>query len=232
LWIGYTYTTDLVTMWAQIDNYNFWLRKFTYDPTSGGSWANPKNVTNIADKRINVREPRIFGTPASNTAAGFCDGTPTQDATFCQNRNVVYLMWGTQENVSPFDLDGGDDLGVYATVSLDGGNTFAAPIRYSEEMGSLFDDDESAFETQPVTRPDGTRFYGVFNTENAIAKTSAANYRSGDVAEVADPVTPPATGGGGGGCAIASGDKPFDPVLPALAALGLIGLGLRRLRRN
>lgn len=52
-------------------------------------------------------------------------------------------------------------------------------------------------------------------------------YRSGDLAEVVDP-----NGSGGGGCAVASGGKPFDPVLPALAALGLIGLGLRRLRRD
>jgi hypothetical protein len=36
----------------------------------------------------------------------------------------------------------------------------------------------------------------------------------------------------GGGCTTVSGKAPFDPVLPALAALGLIGLGLRRLRRD
>ncbi len=41
---------------------------------------------------------------------------------------------------------------------------------------------------------------------------------------------PPADGGGG--CATVGGKVPFDPVLPALAALGLIGLGLRRLRRD
>jgi uncharacterized repeat protein (TIGR01451 family) len=37
---------------------------------------------------------------------------------------------------------------------------------------------------------------------------------------------------GGGGCALASGKMPFDPVLPTLAALGLIGMGLRRYRRD
>lgn len=42
------------------------------------------------------------------------------------------------------------------------------------------------------------------------------------------PVT---SSGGGGGCAVGSGKSPFDPVLPALAALGLVGLGLRRMRR-
>ncbi len=38
--------------------------------------------------------------------------------------------------------------------------------------------------------------------------------------------------GGDGGCAIGSGKSPFDPVLPLLAALGLIGFGLRHFRRG
>jgi len=237
LWVGYEYTSDLVKMWAQIDNYNFWLRKFSYDPATGGGWALPTNVTNIDDKRINVREPRIFGTPASNTSAGFCeknDPATATDPTFCQNRSVVYLMWGTQENVSPFDPDGGDDLGVYGTVSQDGGATFIPAVRISEEMGSVFDDDESAFETQPQARPDGKRFYAVFNTENATTLASNANYISGSVVEVEvpEPVVPTdegGDGGGGGGCAMGNGSAPFDPTLPLLAGLGLAGLGLRRI---
>jgi uncharacterized protein (TIGR03382 family) len=36
----------------------------------------------------------------------------------------------------------------------------------------------------------------------------------------------------GGGCSAATGDRPVDPVLPLLAALGLIGWGLRRARRG
>jgi hypothetical protein len=38
--------------------------------------------------------------------------------------------------------------------------------------------------------------------------------------------------GGGGGCTAADGQRPMDPVLPLLAALGLIGWGLRRARRS
>lgn len=71
-------------------------------------------------KRINVREPRLFGTPASNTNAGFCgnkDPATATDPAFCQNRSVDYLKWGMQENVSPFHSAGGPDLGVYGTVT-------------------------------------------------------------------------------------------------------------------
>ena len=45
-------------------------------------------------------------------------------------------------------------------------------------------------------------------------------------------VAPTVASGGGGGCTTANGDAPFDPALPLLAALGLMGLGLRRLRRD
>lgn len=49
------------------------------------------------------------------------------------------------------------------------------------------------------------------------------------------PVPPAAVvgDGGGGGCTVASGDAPRDPMLPILAAIGLMGVALRRrLRRD
>lgn len=231
MWIGYSYTSDLVKLWAQLDNYNFWIRKF--NKTTG--WDNPKNVTNITDKNINVREPRIFGTPKSNQTT--CPtGIPTDPTTTnmadCQNANVVYLAWGTQTNVSPYDPVGGQDLGEFITVSMDSAATFSPVVKLSTVQGVVYGDVEAAYESQPVTRPDGTRFYSVWNQKNLTTNATVAEYVSGNVAQVADPVPPPAADGGGGGCATASGNAPFDPVLPVLAALGLIGLGLRRLRRN
>lgn len=215
LWIGYSYVKDLDGMTTQTDNYNFWMRKFNADTNS---WNLPKNLTNITDKRINVREPRIFGTPKSGATC------PT-DPTNCQNADVVNLAWGTQEN----KVDG-DDLSIYITQSNDSGVTFATPVRYSTAKGSLFQDEESAYEAQIVSRPDGTRFYGVWNQADAATGNTVAEYASGSSAVVADPVTP-ATGGGGG-CTAAPGQAPFDPVLPLLAALGLAGWGLRRARHS
>lgn len=226
LWVGYMYTSDLNKLALQQDNYNFWLRKYTL----GGTWESARNVTNVTDKAINVREPRIFGTPKSNASA--CpSGNPadptTTDKTQCQNTDVVYLAWGTQTNTA-----NPADLGVWITVSLDGGNVFATPVRYSTAMGPLFQDDEAAYESQVVTRPDGTRFYGVWNQADLVAKTTAAEYASGEVTVVPDPpvppITPPFSSGSSGGCTIATGDVPFDPTLPLLVALGVAGLGLRR----
>ena len=221
LWIGYSYTSDLAKLAAQLDNYNFWIRKFNVDT---GTWNNPQNVTNISDMRINVREPRIFGTPKSNDT--LC---PT-DPTFCQKADVIYLAWGTQTNVAV-----PQDLGEYITVSLDAATTFATPVKLSVAQGVLWGDDESAYESQVVTRPDGSRFYAVWNQKNLTTLATKAEYTSGDVAVVADPV-PPAPEApvsvGGGGCTVVTGDAPFDPMLPMLAMLGLMGLGVRRLRRQ
>jgi len=225
LWIGYNYTSDLVKLWAQLDNYNFWIRKFTV----GGTWNNPQNVTNVTDKNINVREPRIFGTPKSTTA---CPADPTA----CQNPSVVYLAWGTQTNVSPYDPVGGQDLGEFITVSLDSAATFATPVKLSLAQGVYWGDEESAYESQNVTRPDGTRFYSVWNQKNVTSGVTKAEYTSGDIAVVADPVPPtpvaPISSGGGGGCSVATGNAPFDPLLPLLAILGVMGMGMRRLRRT
>jgi hypothetical protein len=185
LWIGYSYTADLVRLWAQLDNYNFWLRKYSFDGASGaGSWNLPRNLTNIADTRINVREPRLFGTPKSQPSAcpsGSPSDPTTTDATLCQNTDVIYLAWGTQENVSPFVAAGGADLGVYITASLDAAQTFLEPIRYSTARGPLFQDDDAAYESQVVTRPDGRHFYGVWNQLNTTSGRTVAEYASGEI---------------------------------------------------
>jgi len=230
LWIGYSYTADLNKLWVQQDNYNFWLRKFTMD----GGWSGPRNLTNITDTGIHVREPRIFGTPKGSASA--CPtGNPadpgTTDAGQCQNTSVVYLAWGTQTNVPPADPAGPADLGVFITVSTDGGERFDPPVRYSTARGSLFQDDDAAFEAQVVTQPDGMRFFGVWNQVNLNDGTTSATYASGVLAEVPPPVAEPASAvSAGGGCSVAGQTTGFDPTLWLLVAVGLGGLGLRRLR--
>ena len=225
MWIGYSYTSDLVKLWAQLDNYNFWIRK--YNMTTG--WEAPKNVTNIADKNINVREPRIFGTPKGTSAC------PT-DATQCQNADVIYLAWGTQTNVSPYDPAGGQDLGEFITVSSDSGVNYATPVKLSVAQGVYWGDDESAYESQLVARPDGTRFYGVWNQRKLTTGATVAEYTSGDVV-LGDDSTPTddpkVSSGGGGGCTI-NPNAPFDPSLIALmvSALGAMTWRRRQTRRN
>jgi hypothetical protein len=70
----------------------------------------------------------------------------------------------------------------------------------------------------------------VWNQADALSGKTAAEYASGDVALVADPVQPTAPVDEGGGCSAASGQRLVDPVLPVLALLALLGIGLRRVR--
>ncbi|MCC2634355.1 MAG: hypothetical protein K0S48_2241 [Ramlibacter sp.] len=174
LWIGYTYTKSLARMATQETNYNFFIRKFD---AATRRWELPRNVTRITDRRINVREPRILGTPKSSPAAcptGAPDDPSTTDPAQCQDTDVLYLAWGTQENVVA-----GGDLGLFIAASTDGGANFSAPVRLSAAAGALFDDDESAYETQLVARPDGLRFWSVFSERVLASGRTAVIYRSG-----------------------------------------------------
>jgi hypothetical protein len=90
-------------------------------------------------------------------------------------------------------LDGGRDLGIYVTASIDGAQTFFNPVRYSAAAGSLFQDDESAYEAQVITRPDGGRFHGVWNQADASAEVTprvpktVAEYGSGSIISILRP---------------------------------------------
>lgn len=106
---------------------------------------------------------------------------------------MIYLAWGTQENVSPYCRGGGEDLGIYITASVDGAQSFYTPIRYSVAAGRLFQDDESAYESQVVTRPDGGVFYGVWNQADSTVQIApgvnktVAEYASGSLAAIVSP---------------------------------------------
>lgn len=180
MWIGYNYTGDLVKLWAGLDNYNFWIRKFNV----ATGWDNPQNVTNITNKGINVREPRIFGTPKSNQTTcptGIPTDPSTTNAADCQNAEVVYLAWGTQTNVSPYDPEGGQDLGEFITVSRNSAASFAPVVKLSAVQGVYWGDQESAYESQNVTNPDGSRFYSVWNQKVLTTGETQVEYVSGQV---------------------------------------------------
>jgi hypothetical protein len=71
----------------------------------------------------------------------------------------------------------------------------------------------------------------------AIAATATGDVVESDTTDNAATAnvtvsTTAVNSGGGGGCTAASDKLPVDPMLPAFAALGLIGWGLRRARRS
>jgi hypothetical protein len=223
MWIGYSYVGNLSQLSTQQDNYNFWIRHYNVDTKI---WDNPKNITNIANKAINVREPRIFGTPKSGA-------TCSTDATQCQNIDVIYLAWGTQTNDSA-----ASDLGEYITVSTDSAAHFSPVASLSTVHGVLAGDTESAYESQLVSRPDGNRFYGVWS--QTASTSTEVEYTSGDLTVTDSTATTASTdttsvvstdSGSSGGCTL-NPRAEWDPGLPALIMAAAAGLVRHRRRRS
>ncbi|MEQ1668089.1 MAG: JDVT-CTERM domain-containing protein [Sulfuriferula sp.] len=161
-----------------------------------------------------VVEPRLVGTPGTIKLP---DGTATADLSDVQNRNVFFVGWGTETNeavTKPLDI--------YLTRTTDQGVSY-------ETVQTLAGGVTEQSEAQLRSPPDGKTLGALWMQRDAIANTTDVMYRNGTEVTVADPVVPAATTSGG--CTTATGNTPFDPLLPMLAALGLIGLGARRLRR-
>jgi hypothetical protein len=133
LYVGWSYTPDrAVATYTDLENYNFWLRH--YDGATG-TWTNPVNMGNITDKGINVREPRLVGTPSG---AG-------------QDTSAFVVARGTQTNV-PSHLGGEQDLEIFYTRTFDKGVTFEPVVSVPNPAG------HARFESQLRPMPDKRPF--------------------------------------------------------------------------
>ncbi|TCV85184.1 choice-of-anchor O protein [Sulfurirhabdus autotrophica] len=197
------------------DTYNFFI---TRSIDGGETWSAGKNMSNITDNTIRVVEPRLVGTPGTIKLPV---GTATADLSDVQNLNILYVSWGTETNAAvsvPGDI--------YMTRSTDKGVTY-------ETVQLLAGGVTEQSEAQLRSPPDGKTLGALWMQRDATTGQTDVIYRNGTEGTVPDQVvTTTAGGGGGGGCIIASGKAPFDPVLPMLAGLSLIGLAVRRMRHR
>ena len=147
LYVGFSYTPDwAVATYTTLENYNFWLRHYDGETDS---WTSPVNLSNITDKGLNAREPRLVGTPSAPD----------------QNTSAFVIAWGTQTNV-PEHLGGAEELDIYYTRSFDKGVTFEPVISVPNPNGV------ARFESQLRPTPDGQTVYMAWN-ENTSTATNA-----------------------------------------------------------
>ena len=197
------------------DTYNFFI---TRSSDGGEAWTAGANMSNITNNAIRVVEPRLVGTPGTIKLP---NASATAELSDVQNPNILYASWGTETNAAvsvPQDI--------FLTRSTDKGATYEAVQRLGGDGGVAVE----ASEAQLRSPPDGKTLGALWMQRNSTTSAIDVIYRNGTETTVADPVTPVASSGGGG-CSTANGNVPFDPVLPVLAALGLVGLGLRRVRQ-
>ncbi len=153
-YIGYSYTKDwAVATVIDMDNYNFWLRR--YD-VAGDSWNEAINISNIDDVKIHVKEPRLVKTPGSGM--GCTDDSYLEN---CQDKNTLIVAWGTESNVYAH-IGGSTEGDIYYSRTTDQGESFEEAV-VVEGI-----DSNSRFESQLRPSPAGNIIWSVWNEADKI----------------------------------------------------------------
>ena len=168
--VAYDYTPDKVAADAYANTYNLYITRST---NGGTTWSAPKNMSNITDNAIRVVEPRLVGTPGTIKLP---DGVATADPSDVQNRNVIFVGWGTETNelaTKPLDI--------YITRSTDQGVNF-------ERVQMLAGGVTEQSEAQLRAPPDGKTLGALWMQRDAITGAVDVVYRNGsEITGLPDP---------------------------------------------
>jgi len=208
--VAYDQTPDKAAADAYTGTYNLFIKRST---DGGTTWSAATNMSKLSGATTRVVEPRLVGTPGTIKLP---DGTATADPSDVQDRNVVFVAWGTETNEAV-----SKPLDIYLTRSTDQGVSY-------EEVQKLASGVTEQSEAQLRSPPNGKTLGALWMEHDVALGTTDVMYRNG-IEDVAPPPPPAPSSGGGGGCAT-GGDGRFDPTLPALLAAGLGFFGWRRSR--
>ena len=184
--------------------YNLFVRRST---DGGDTWDAARNLSNLPDATTRVVEPRLVGTPGTIRLPG---GAATADPSDVQDRDVMFVAWGTETNV-----DVGTPLDLHLTRTTDRGASY-------EAAQLLASGPAEQSETQLRATPDGRTLGALWMERDLASGAVDVLYRNGTEAL---QVTPPPEGDGG--CSVGGSGRP-DPTLPALLAAALAFLARRR----
>lgn len=177
-YLGYSYAKDwAVATIVDMDNYNFWLRKFT---ATNDSWTVAKNISNITDVKTHVKEPRLVKTPGSGD--GCTDGSYTEN---CTDKSTLIVAWGTESNVYQH-IGGSKEGDIYYTRTKNKGVSFDVPV-VVPAIGA----DNSRFESQLRPSPAGNIIWTVWNESTPTGVNASLSVTD----ESAGSAPPPSAGG-------------------------------------
>ena len=161
LYIGYTYVKDwAVSNYTDMDNYNFWVRHYN---AATGNWTVAENLSKIVDPKINVKEPRLVGTPGPGPGCG------TVYEENCQDKNTLIVAWGTESNVYAH-VESSEEFDIYYTRTRDKGLTYE-PTTVIGDIGV-----NNRFESQLRPSPQGNIIYSVWNERDNENKYGGGTY--------------------------------------------------------
>jgi len=221
MYIGYSYTSDwALANYTTLENYDFWLRH--YDGVTD-TWTDPKNLSNLPTKELNVREPRFVKASFSTIE------------TDNYNPEAFIIAWGLQTNVAAH-IEDPEELDIMYTRSFDKGETMEPIVRVANPDGN------GRYESQLRLSPDGQTVYAAWNEESASDGGTDAVFAVASTVDAVEGEDPYAglpgvssaaatSSSSSSGCSVSENAK-FDPVLPALLASALAFLGFRRYRKN
>lgn len=153
--VGYSYTPDwAVARYTDLENYDFWIRR-SFD--GGATWDEPRNLSNIEDTAINVKEPRLVKTPSS------------PDPAEPRDPNTFVVGWGTATNEYEHLGLPALDLDIMLTRSTDRGETYAPIIAIAEGPAEQY-------ESQIRCTPDAETIHAVW--QEKIDGVSTVEFRS------------------------------------------------------
>ncbi len=158
--LGYSWTADwAVARFTDLETYNFFVRR-SFD--GGATWDEPRNMTNLADTTVSIKEPRLLKT------------APSADPSETYDPNVFFVAWGTEVNqyehqaVEPLPLD------LFVTRTGDLGDTYAPVVPFAASKAR-------EFESQIETKPDGSDLYMVWQSSDDGFVTT--DFRAGVVTD-------------------------------------------------
>jgi len=222
-YIGYSYTKDwAIATYTDLDHYNFWMRR--YDATTS-TWIDAKNLSNITDTTLDVKEPRLVGMPGNGP--GCTDPANVTNTENCQDKSKLLIAWGMVSNGYEH-IGAGEEFDIRYTRTKDKGETYE-DITIVEGIGI-----NNRYESQLRPTPAGNYVFSVWNENDndmggTYSKLSVSTPTtpvvlapdSGDDNATDDNATDDNTGGGGG-CTYNPNSKNFDMTFLLMVGLGLL----------
>ncbi|MCA8911195.1 MAG: exo-alpha-sialidase [Planctomycetes bacterium] len=208
--VGYSWTRDgTLARYTDLENFNFYIRRSN---DGGQTWTQPRNMTNLTDTKISVREPRIVKTPKNINPA-----TP-------QDTDVIFIAWGTELNQYEHLKERTINESIYITRTTDNGLSWEPTQLLADAVG-----DEEDQESQLRPEPEGKVVHAVWMNMDSGTGATNVMYSKGTEAFFQD-----SKGGGDddSNCSTGSGNGVSLMMLAGLLALAAVGIRSFRVARR